>query len=93
MASDEILVAKETFTTELDGSPVVVQKGRTRVRAGHPLTEGREELFEPVELEVHYDVEQATAAPGEKRGATSSSSGSESAAKSRGKGKTAASDK
>lgn len=67
MASNDIYVAKESFATELDGQPVIVQKGVTRVRAGHPLLKGRATLFEP--LTVHYDVEQATAKPGEARGA------------------------
>jgi hypothetical protein len=63
--TDEILVARESFTTMLDGETVTVHAGATRVREGHPLLEGREELFEP--LEIQYDIEQATDAPGEKR--------------------------
>lgn len=62
---DDILVAKETFTADYDGHPVTIEGGKTRVRAGHPLTKGREHLFERLELD--YDIEQATAAPGEKR--------------------------
>lgn len=62
----DIFVARDSFSTEIDGVPVSVQKGVTRVRAGHPLLEGREGLFEPIT--VHFDVEQATSAPGEKRG-------------------------
>lgn len=60
-----ILVPKDTFAVELDGERIVVHKGITRVRAGHPITVGREDLFEPIT--VHHEVEQATAAPGEKR--------------------------
>lgn len=60
-----VWVAKESFVTEVDGERVVVQGGHTRVRDGHPLLKGREQSFEP--LEVHFEVEQATAAPGEKR--------------------------
>lgn len=63
----DILVAKESFIVKYDGQMVTVHQGVTRVRAGHPLTKGRESLFEP--LTVDYDVEQASAAPGEKRGA------------------------
>jgi hypothetical protein len=62
----QILVARETFTAEYDGAPVVVHGGVTRVRSDHPLVKGREHLFEAAESRV--DVEQATAAPGEKRG-------------------------
>ncbi len=64
----DIYVAKETGAVELDGSPVMIQKGHTRVRQGHQLLKRYPEMFEPIDLFVHYDVEQATAAPGEKRG-------------------------
>jgi len=67
MASSDIYVAKESFATELDGQSVIVQKGTTRVRAGHSLMKGRESMFEL--LTVQYDVEQATSKPGEQRGA------------------------
>jgi hypothetical protein len=67
MASTDIYVAKESFATELDGQSVIVQKGTTRVRSGHALLKGRENMFELIT--VQYDVEQATAAPGEKRSA------------------------
>lgn len=62
--SDEILVAKESFSTEINGTPRVVTKGET-FREGHPVIEGREEMFEP--FKVDHELEQATAAPGEKR--------------------------
>ena len=68
MSNDEILVAKDSFAAHVDGETLVVRKGVTRVRKGHPLLKGREELFEPIDRKVDYDVEQATAAPGEKRG-------------------------
>lgn len=61
-----IYVAKESFTTMLNGEEVTVAAGRTRVREGHELLRGRMHLFEP--MVVDYEVEQATAAPGEKRG-------------------------
>ena len=66
----EVYVAKESGHAEIEGVPYVFHKGITRVRAGHPLTKikGFENIFEPVDEAVHYDVEQATAAPGEKRG-------------------------
>lgn len=62
-----IYVARESFSTILKGEHIPVVGGRTRVREGHPLLKGREHLFEP--LTVDYEMEQATAAPGEKRGA------------------------
>lgn len=61
----DILVAKTNAVFDYEGRRVVIRAGVTRVRAGHPITEGREDLFEPIT--VDYDVEQATAAPGEKR--------------------------
>lgn len=39
-----------------------------RVRAGHSLLREQGSFFEPVDTTVQYDVEQATAAPGERRG-------------------------
>lgn len=61
----DVYVCKESAAFEYNGDMVVVNKGFTRVRAGHPILREHPELFEPIT--VHYDVEQATAAPGEKR--------------------------
>lgn len=61
-----ILVAKDTLVIEYEGERVFFHKGKTLVREGHPMLKGIEEYFEPIT--VDYDtVEQATAAPGEKR--------------------------
>ena len=65
-SSHDVFVARESFSTTLDGVPVAVVKGVTRVRAGHPLLAGREDLFEL--LTVHYDVERAPGRAGETRG-------------------------
>jgi hypothetical protein len=65
----DIYQAKESFVTMLDDEQVAVSKGDL-VRAGHPLLKGRDELFEPAEGYVRFDVEEATAAPGRKRGDT-----------------------
>lgn len=59
--------AKESFVTVFEGEQLSVGAGEL-VRAGHPLLKRREELFSPVEDFGRFDVEQATAAPGEKRG-------------------------
>lgn len=68
VSEPDIFVALETFNADVNGSPVAIHRGITRVRRGHPLLKGREHLFAPIDLSVHYDVEQATAGPGEKRG-------------------------
>jgi hypothetical protein len=63
--------ANQGFATDLDGEPLFVQKGEL-VRDGHPLLKGREQLFDPADRLSRFDdrpdVEQATKAPGEKRG-------------------------
>lgn len=66
-----ILIATETFATEIDGVPTIVHKNVTRVREGHPIALANPQNFAPVEDRVDHelpDIEQATAAPGEKRG-------------------------
>jgi len=65
MPNNDVYVANQSFSCKLDGQEVIVNRGKTRVRHGHPLLKGREHLFSPIG--VHYDVEQATQAPGEKR--------------------------
>ncbi len=61
MSETDILVCRESAVFQFGGERVVVHKGQTRVRAGHPILEGREHLFEP--LRVHYDVETARQEP------------------------------
>jgi hypothetical protein len=70
---EDVYVANETFICELDGAQTVVHKGQTRVRAGHPLVETYPGYFD-AEEGPHFDVEAATAAPGEKRGSKAASS-------------------
>jgi hypothetical protein len=67
-STPDIYVATRSFHCEVDGERLFVTKGE-KVRAGHPMLRTQGENFEPVDTTVHYDVEQATAAPGEKRGA------------------------
>lgn len=64
-----VFVATETFATvDESGSPLFVHKGATRVREGHDLLRRYPHYFEQADMNVQYDVEEATAAPGEKRG-------------------------
>lgn len=63
----EFYTATESFATDLDGGPVVVARGEN-VRAGHPLIKANPDKFRPLEQATRFAViEQATAAPGEKR--------------------------
>lgn len=63
----DYMQAKESYTTMLDGVPVVVHRGEN-IRADHELVTQNPAMFKPVELSSRWDtVEQATAAPGEKR--------------------------
>lgn len=67
--SGQVYVARESGHVEIKGVPYVFHNGRTRVREGHPLTTmgGFDLFFEPADGHVHYDVEQATDAPNERR--------------------------
>jgi hypothetical protein len=66
--TEEVYIATQSGVAEIKGEPLVFTKGVTRVRHGHPLLKAIPEAFEPVNDHVHYEVEKATAAPGEKRG-------------------------
>lgn len=54
MANRDIYVAIRTFMTDIDGVRVIVTSGKTFVRAGHELMNGREHLFRKVEPQ--YEV-------------------------------------
>lgn len=64
--SNEIFVASESAVLFAGGEQYVIHKDTTRVRAGHPLLKRNAHFFKP--LDVQYDVEDATARPGAKRG-------------------------
>lgn len=53
MQEDSILVAKTTFFCAVDGHLVRVSGGAL-VRAGHPVTVGREEHFKPLVVDFEY---------------------------------------
>jgi hypothetical protein len=77
-----VYVCRESFAGEFDGAPISAHKGVTRVAAGHPLLDTYGAYFEPVGQDVHFampEVEQATAAPGEKRGAPAATKPAENA--------------
>lgn len=64
----EFYKARTSFATIINDIPVVVKQDEL-VRKGNPLLkDGRMKLFDPYEPESRFEVEQATAAPGQKRG-------------------------
>ena len=68
-AGDELFVARRSFAALVDGRTVIVRVGQM-VAPGDPILVGRQDLFAPFNPQVrNYPgrVEQATAAPGEKR--------------------------
>lgn len=62
MARD-VYIANSTFACDLDGAPVIVHRGVTRVRAGHPLFERYKDNFDLVDTAIEFDIEEATASP------------------------------
>lgn len=65
MAKEALYVAKANGFVVFEGRRVMLRKGVTLAREGHPILKSHGGMFELVK--VHYDVEQATAAPGERR--------------------------
>jgi hypothetical protein len=66
-----VFVATETFSANVDGTPVLVKRGKTRVHEGHELVVQNPQWFEEAGEHVQFQVETATAEPGEKRTAPS----------------------
>jgi hypothetical protein len=68
-----LMVATTSFwTTNSDGTPFVVQDGRTLLWSDHPAVRANPKSFKIVTATYETKdapIEQATAAPGEKRGA------------------------
>ncbi len=60
----EIYAPKSPFVANVDGEDVVFTM-HTLVREGHRVLKLYPDSFEPVR--IMYDIEQASAAPGEKR--------------------------
>lgn len=56
--------AIDDFRCEYDGEPLAVAAG-SRFDSDHPVVLANPEMFETVP--VRYEIEQATAAPGERR--------------------------
>jgi hypothetical protein len=45
----KVLVARESFSAEVDGQTVIVHAEQTRLASTHPLTKAHPHLFEPAE--------------------------------------------
>jgi len=61
----KIYAPKEDFVAPYGGADVTFSRGRTLVREGHPILGSFGHLFE--EVNVEFDVEEATAEPGKRR--------------------------
>ncbi len=61
----DILIAKTSGVLVVDGVEQTITRGVSRARASHPIVRAAPDWWEPIQ--VHYDVEEATAAPGERR--------------------------
>lgn len=62
----DLYTALESFTAREDGQTFSVERGDL-VRAGHPVLRGRGHLFGLAKDHVRFDVETATARPGDLR--------------------------
>ena len=70
-AADAVLEAKTSFTATVDGARIDIHAG-DRIDADHPAVRKWPDFFGPLLIQHRSPagkVEQATAAPGEKRGA------------------------
>jgi hypothetical protein len=63
----QMYVARESFYAVVNGERTMIHGGIDLVAAGHPILKRYPGMFVPAP--VRFDVEQATAAPGERRGA------------------------
>lgn len=62
-----VLLATESFTTEINGALYTVVKDQTRIADDHPLAKQNPEYFVEPTNELTYEIEAATKKPGEKR--------------------------
>lgn len=66
MPASAMRKATTTYWTDLGDGPLRISRGEL-VPADHPLVSMNPENFEEAKVESRFEVEQATAAPGEKR--------------------------
>lgn len=53
---NDIFTPKQDMSIDYDGAPVYLRAGVTTVREGHPIIDGREDLFEAVSDYCDYDI-------------------------------------
>lgn len=63
---EDILVATESGWITVNGQSEPVRRNVTRARRGSAIVKASPDMWRPID--VQYEVEQATAAPGERRG-------------------------
>lgn len=63
---DDIMIAVDSGVIVIDGREQQVFKGVTRARRSHEIVKAMPDLWK--KIDVHFDVEQMTAGPGELRG-------------------------
>lgn len=63
----DIYVAQASGMVLMDGRRYRIRRGQTTARAGHPILKAHGNMFEVLQVDFDTTVEQATAAPGEKR--------------------------
>jgi hypothetical protein len=64
----KVFIATTSGVVHAGDQDYIFSKGVTRVREGHELLKAAPDYFEEVGDHVTYEVETATAGPGEKRG-------------------------
>lgn len=63
----QVLEAKEGFVCDINGERYIVNEKMTRIDSSHPLNQHYPQHFQPVADHLTYNVEAATAEPGEQR--------------------------
>jgi hypothetical protein len=66
--NDPIMVANTSCVLRHEGEQIHLRRGKTRARASHPIVTEHLSLWQRIDDHVDFEVEQATKAPGEKRG-------------------------
>lgn len=63
-----VYIASRSAVIRRDGRRVVIKEGITRAAEGSWIVKDYPDLFARADENLHFDVEEATAVPGEKRG-------------------------